>query len=101
MRPPPDAERSPVTLDVAAFTGGTDVPSARFRVRQYLPALRAAGIDVRELPARAGTYPPLGRSKRAAWALRNVSSRLVDLARARGAALSLLQREFLSSRLTL
>lgn len=35
-------------MRVAALTSGRTVPSARFRVRQHLPNLRAAGLDVRE-----------------------------------------------------
>lgn len=35
-------------MRVAALTSGRGVPSARFRVRQHLPNLRAAGLDVRE-----------------------------------------------------
>jgi glycosyltransferase involved in cell wall biosynthesis len=91
----------PAPLAVAAFTGGEDVPSARFRVRQYLPALGAMGVAVRELPSRVGAYPPPERSRRVAWAVRNLCSRLVDLARARGAAVSLLQREFVATTVTL
>jgi glycosyltransferase involved in cell wall biosynthesis len=92
---------APAPLAVAAFTGGADVPSARFRVRQYVPALRAARIDVLELPSRVGAYPPPERSRRALWAVRNLSSRMLDLARARRVAVTLLQREFLSTTVTL
>lgn len=35
-------------MRVAALTSGKCVPSARFRIRQHLPNLRAAGLDVRE-----------------------------------------------------
>jgi len=92
--------RRPPPLAVAAFTGGDDVPSARFRVRQYVPSLLAAGIEVSEFPSRTGAYPPPERARRAVWAVRNLSWRLVDLARARGASLSLLQREFVSTTVT-
>ena len=35
-------------LSVAALTSGKSTPSARFRVRQHLPNLREAGLDVHE-----------------------------------------------------
>lgn len=61
-------------MKVAALTSGLNVPSARFRVRQYLPALRKGGVDVTEycprisqaarLPGKLGQvrvryFPPL------------------------------------------
>lgn len=61
-------------MKVAALTSGLNIPSARFRVRQYLPHLRLAGLDVSEycprisqgarLPGRLGEvraryFPPL------------------------------------------
>ncbi|MDP2880793.1 MAG: glycosyltransferase family 4 protein [Azonexus sp.] len=35
-------------MRVAALTSGHNTPSARFRIRQHLPNLRSAGVDVRE-----------------------------------------------------
>jgi len=35
-------------VKIAALTSGSNIPSARFRIRQYLPYLRNAGIDVTE-----------------------------------------------------
>lgn len=77
------------------------MPSARFRVRQFVPALRALGVCLTELPARHGTYPPEERRDRPAWALRTLASRLRDVACAPRAAVTLLQREMLSTRITL
>jgi len=37
-------------IKVAAFTSGAVVPSARFRIRQYIPVLRALGVEVCEYP---------------------------------------------------
>lgn len=88
-------------LSVVAFTGGRDVPSARFRVRQFVPALHALQVCLTEIPARHGTYPPVERLRRPAWVLRTLASRLRDLARAPRAALTLLQREMLSTQVTL
>ena len=92
-----------MTLSVAAFTGGIDVPSARFRVRQFVAPLRAEGVDVVELPSRAGAYPPSTGLRRVAWAVRNLAARLSDVAgrAARTADVTLLQREFLSTKITL
>jgi len=59
--------------------------------------LRAAGIEIVEFPSRAGAYPPAELCRRPAWVVRNLSSRLVDLRRARDAAATLFQREFLST----
>jgi glycosyltransferase involved in cell wall biosynthesis len=90
-------------LVVAAFSGGVDVPGARFRMRPYVTPLRAYGIELVEYPSRAGQYPPVERSRRPAWAARNLASRLADVRRAhaRGAAVSYLQREFLATTVTL
>lgn len=52
-------------MRVAALTSGYNTPSARFRIRQHLPNLRSAGVDVREYcPAlnQAARLPgPLGK----------------------------------------
>lgn len=85
------------SLVVAAFTGGQDVPGARFRVRQYVAPLRAAGIDIAEYPARAGQYPPVEWRRRPAWVVRNLTSRLADVRHARRVDATLFQREFLST----
>lgn len=92
---------STTNLVVAAFTGGVDVPGARFRVRQYVAPLRAAGIEVVEFPSRAGAYPPSERGRRPGWAVRNLATRLADLRRARGAGATLFQREFLATTVSL
>ena len=57
----------PTNIRVTAFTGGTRVPSARFRVRQLIPALRNHGISVREYIARLGQYPPRSGPARLPW----------------------------------
>ena len=51
-------------LNVAAYTGGKDVPSARFRLRQHIPALRDLSIEVREHWAKLGSYPPASKALR-------------------------------------
>ncbi|MBY0279290.1 glycosyltransferase [Candidatus Binatia bacterium] len=88
---------------MAAFTGGIHVPSARFRVRQFVAPLRAEGVDVVELPSRAGAYPPSTGRRLVTWAAWNLAARLSDVAgrAARRADVTLLQREFLSTKVTL
>jgi len=91
----------PARLRVAAFSGGVDVPGARFRIRQYVAPLRADGIELVEYPSRAGQYPPVERVRRPAWAVRNLASRLADVRHARRADATLLQRELLATTVTL
>lgn len=88
-------------MRAVAFTGGRAVPGARFRVRQYIPTLRELGVTLSELPAAFDAYPPLRRSLRPLWAVMNLTTRLRDLARAGRPDVVLLQREFLSSHVTL
>lgn len=54
-------------LKVAAITGGNIVPSARFRVRQYIPLLLREGIFVDEMYAHLGKYPPREKWLRPLW----------------------------------
>jgi glycosyltransferase involved in cell wall biosynthesis len=88
-------------IRVTAFTGGWTVPSARFRVRQLVPALREAGVDLREWPAPLGSYPPPSRSLRPAWALATLGARLPGIAWSHRSDVTLLQREMLSTFVTL
>ena len=88
-------------IRVAAFTGGQTVPSARFRVRQYLELLSGEAIIVREFPARTSAYPPANKLSRPFWAASALLSRAIDLVDARHFDVTLLQREFLSTFMTL
>ena len=88
-------------MSVAAFTGGWTVPSARFRIRQLVPALRASGVDVREWPAPLGAFPPRSQALRPAWAVATLATRLPGIATSYGADVTLLQREMLSTFVTL
>lgn len=51
-------------LTVAALTLGANTPSARFRVRQFVPGLAAAGIAVTERWAAEPTLAPLASDPR-------------------------------------
>ncbi len=86
---------------VAAFTPGRDVPSARYRVRQHVPALAAHGLDVTEYYTRGSAYPPPRRIARPAWLFGNLAARVAHLADARHADVTWLQREFVSTLVTL
>jgi glycosyltransferase involved in cell wall biosynthesis len=88
-------------LRVAAYTGGLDVPGARMRVRQYIPALARLGIAIDEYWPRLGAYPPRRRLLRPAWLVGSLAERLPQIAAGRLADLSLIQREMISTLPTL
>ena len=88
-------------MRVAAFTGGVAVPSARFRVRQYIPSLLRHGLYVEEMGLATSKYPPQNKWLRPLWA----GSRLVELlpkvVKSHSFDVVLLQREMLSTFMTL
>lgn len=88
-------------MKVAAFTPGPRVPSARFRVRQFIPMLETLGITLDELMTRTSAYPPPQAWRRPLWG----GARLGELAaltlRSRRYDAVLLQREMVSSFVTL
>jgi len=86
---------------VFAFTGGATISSRRFRVEQYIPKLHAIGIDVHENIARFGSWPPKSRLRRPLWFLRTVLNRVGPIAESRRYDLTLLQRELVSTKVTL
>ncbi|MHB8170315.1 MAG: glycosyltransferase family 4 protein [Thermincolia bacterium] len=88
-------------LKVAAYTGGSFVPSARFRVRQYISLLRDFGIEFTEITSKLGTYPPKNKLIRPFWALGTLSERLPDIVSSYRYDVTLLQREMLSTYVTL
>lgn len=54
-------------MRVAAYTGGSMVPSARARIRQYIALLGNLGIAVREYPLPWGNALPQARALRPLW----------------------------------
>jgi glycosyltransferase involved in cell wall biosynthesis len=90
----PPAQRP---LCVAAFTGGEHVPSARFRVRQYVPRLASLGIELRERWPGFGAYPPPWKALRPAWLAGTLAQRLPQLIKSWRADVVLLQREMVST----
>jgi glycosyltransferase involved in cell wall biosynthesis len=81
---------------VAAYTGGLNVPSARFRVRQLIPHLATRGIEVRELALRCGKYPPVSRLSRPAWGCAVVAESMLRVGQGYRCDLTFLQRELVS-----
>lgn len=88
-------------LNVAAFTGGRQVPSGRFRVRQYVPFLRRMNIQVNEFCSRVGKYPPDARYLRLPWACALLADQSISVMRSRSYDVCLLQRELMSTICTL
>lgn len=88
-------------IRIAAFTGGLSVPSARFRVRQHIPALHREGINVEEFTSAFGQYPPRVRWVRPLWALATLTERLPAVVLSHRYDATLLQREIMSTFVTL
>ena len=88
-------------LKVTALTGSTQVPSARFRVGQYLPRMRENGIDLNWLPAPVSGYPPVRRWLRPMWLPVAVAARFPGVAATWSSDVTLIGREFISTLSTL
>lgn len=88
-------------MRVAAFTGGLTVPSARFRVRQFVPLLAELGIELDEMDGHGGVYPPPQKWRRPLWAARRLAALSRDVIAARRYDTVMLQREMISSYFTL
>lgn len=83
-------------LRVLAFTQGENVPSARFRVRQYAQRLAGLGIALRESPARHGSYPVGSGPRRVPWLIASLAERACA-AWSADADVVLFQREMVST----
>ena len=88
-------------IKVAAFTGGRDVPSARFRVRQYIGRLRSEGVEVNEYPAPLCAFPPKSQWIRPIWGVATLAARLPGIFMSYRHDVTLFQREMLSTFMTL
>ena len=86
-----------VVLNIAAITGGRNVPSARFRVRQYLPELLSHGVNLTEFQTFSNAYPPHQKWLRPAWAALRLAEMSYATFRSRSFDITLLQREMLST----
>jgi hypothetical protein len=88
-------------LKVAAITGGKDVPSARFRVRQFIPALLECDVFITELNSHTNAYPPINNWARPAWAAMRMTEIFSMALRSHQYDVTLLQREMMSTFVTL
>jgi len=88
-------------LNVCACTGDLNDPSSRFRVRQYIPELEKYGIRVFDLQTSAGRYPPSNKTLRSWWGGKNLLQHLLKVPRTYRYDLTIVQREFMSTVLTL
>ncbi len=88
-------------LRVAAFTGGRDVPSARFRIRQYIAELVELGISIHEYSRFYGSYPPRQRWLRPFWAVATLLESLPHCLISHKYDLVILQRELISKYFTI
>jgi glycosyltransferase involved in cell wall biosynthesis len=88
-------------ISVAAFTGGLTVPSARFRVRQYIPTLLRQGVDVDEMYSSFGSFPPNNKLARPFWALATLAKQIPNIVKSHSYDVVLIQREMLSTFATL
>lgn len=88
-------------IRVAAYSGGRFVPSARFRIRQYVPHLMDHGIAVTEMMAHLNSYPPKNRTLRPFWAVGSIVGRLPQIFCSYQYDVVLLQRSFISTLFTL
>jgi glycosyltransferase involved in cell wall biosynthesis len=87
----------PRLLRVAALTGGAAVPSARFRVGQYVGPLRDQEIDLRWYGAPISNFPPSRRWLRPLWLPASLAARVPAVVATRSADITLLQRELVST----
>ena len=85
-------------IRVAAVTGGRSVPSARFRIRQLVPALEQRGVLLSEFVPCFSSYPPAAPWKRPFWAAAALVERGITAARCRkGYDAVIFQRELIST----
>jgi glycosyltransferase involved in cell wall biosynthesis len=103
--PVPVAEEQPAAsatrLRVLACTAGRHYPGPRFRVQQYHAILARHGVDLVEAPTLIGDYPPRFRLLRPLWGAGVLAERMVHAVRSWHFDVTLLQREMVTTLLTL
>ncbi len=82
-------------MKVAAYTGGRSDPSARTRIRHYIPRLAAQGIAVREHPLPYGHQVPRNKLAFLPWGIATVAQRSAQLIAGRVADASWICRQLL------
>ena len=88
-------------VKVAALTGGRNVPSARFRVRQLIPSLAKHGVRLREFVPLVSKYPPKHKWLRPMWGVAALGVRIPAILAAQRYDIVLFQRELISTFVTL
>ncbi len=88
-------------IKVAAYTGGKNVPSARYRIRQLVPHLKENDINVKEFYSSITAYPPTQKLLRPLWGLAGLASRVPSIIAGYGTDITILQRELISTLVTL
>lgn len=89
-------------MRLIALTRGPAAPSARFRFRQYVPQLAAAGIDATERFAPTGSTAPAGSATtRLRWLARTLPHTAATPLAARRFDAVMLQKPLLTNRRTL
>jgi len=91
-----------VILGLGAYPGsrlyrGASAPSARFRVRQYIPLLAQLGINLVERGPRLGSYPPRNHWQRPPWLVGSLAQPIPHIVAGRSADVTLLHREMIST----
>lgn len=87
-------------LRVAAFTGDSKEPSARFRVRQYIPHLGQYGVSLTDIPSGLSKYPPQLSWARPLWGTVKLAELFPKVIRSHTYDAVLLQREMVSTFVT-
>lgn len=88
-------------IKVAALTAGKHDPSARFRVRQLIPALLQEGIIMDEFIPVISKYPPSQIWLRPLWAVGALAARIPGVIATHRYDVIFLQRELISTLITL
>lgn len=82
---------------VAALTGGKNIPSARFRIKQLIAPLAERSIDLTEFPALFGSFPPASKFSRPLWFSATLLERISAILRANCFDRIIFQREVIST----
>ncbi len=89
------------TIRVVALTSGPDVPSSRFRVRQFVAPLRDRGVEVAEYHLPQSKYLGGSRAGRLGRGARKLLGRIPGVLQTRTADVTWLERELIPGRYTL
>lgn len=84
-------------IKVATYTGSSNDPSSRFRIRQYIGELKTSGIHLHDFRSVFGNYPPPKKALRPFWAGLNIAEHFVKSLASHNFDISILQREMLST----